>query len=347
MTVSKARLRFPLVLASLLLAIVSALPARGDTKSELEAANARAAQLQAELNAATAKYQAAVARYEKTLDEIAITRAQIAKTQRRLARIREGLAKRAREEYERGVAGTLEVLLSSSSFSQFSDRVEYLNRLTQTDADLIVEAQVVQEQLARQEADLAALSKQQAAASEELGRQQAALDAKYAEATALVDKVRRQLETERAAAAALAALAGVGTVVQGSALQACPVAGPRSYYNDYGAPRSGGRSHQGNDILAPYGTPVVAAQSGRFEATSNSLGGISAFVYGDSGDLTYYAHLSGYSGVSSGSHVSAGTQIGGVGTSGNAAGGPPHLHFEYHPGGGGPTNPYPYLNAVC
>ena len=87
------------------------------------------------------------------------------------------------------------------------------------------------------------------------------------------------------------------------------------------------------------GTPVYAAQSGRFEQNYNSLGGISALVYAPNGDYTYYAHMSSYAGVGNGASVSAGTQIGHVGNTGNASGGITHLHFEYHPGGGGATNP--------
>ncbi|MGH2555805.1 MAG: M23 family metallopeptidase, partial [Actinomycetota bacterium] len=135
--------------------------------------------------------------------------------------------------------------------------------------------------------------------------------------------------------------------VGGGALRACPVGQPRAFSDDFGDPRSGGRRHQGNDIVAPRGTPVYAAQPGRFEQTYNDLGGISAYVYGDSGDTTYYAHLDSYAGVPNGSHVPAGTMIGHVGNTGNARGGVYHLHFEYHPGGGGAVNPYRLLRAVC
>src|SRR6266487_5264867 len=100
-------------------------------------------------------------------------------------------------------------------------------------------------------------------------------------------------------------------------------------------------------MLAPLGTPIYAAQSGQFEQNSNSLGGTSALLYADNGDYTYYAHMSSYAGVANGAHVPAGTMIGHVGNTGDAAGGPYHLHFEYHPGGGGAVDPYQLLVSVC
>jgi murein DD-endopeptidase MepM/ murein hydrolase activator NlpD len=129
---------------------------------------------------------------------------------------------------------------------------------------------------------------------------------------------------------------------------ACPVDQPRSYSDTYGAPRSGGRSHLGVDILAPHGTPLRAYESGTISRMhSNSLGGISLYLQGASGNEYYYTHLSGYvSGLSTGQHVTAGQHIGFVGDTGNAAG-IPHLHWEVFPGGGGNANPYPYASSAC
>jgi peptidoglycan LD-endopeptidase LytH len=338
-TASKARARILVLITSLLVGLLAALPpSRADTEDDLAAAKKRYAQVQAELDRATAAYQTALSKYQKTIDEIAATRARVEKTKARMNRLRRNLAERARLAYERGVAGTLDVLLSSDDFGQFSDRVEFLDRMSETDAELILLTRVTQEELRRQEQQLRDLSQTQEAAADALAKQQAIIDARLSEAAAIVAKHESILEAQRAVAKL------GGPVVQGQALQACPVNGPRSYWNDWGQPRSGGRTHQGTDILASQGTPVVAAQSGSLSLSSNSLGGISAYVYGS--DMTYYAHLSGYAGVPSGASVSAGQVIGYVGNTGNAAGGPPHLHFEYHPGGGGAVNPYPYLVAV-
>ncbi len=131
--------------------------------------------------------------------------------------------------------------------------------------------------------------------------------------------------------------------------QACPVAGPVSFVDTWGAPRSGGRAHQGVDMMAARGTPVAAIQDGSIGRMSNSsLGGITLWMRSTTGDTFYYAHLDSYAaGVSSGMSVSAGQIIGFVGSTGNASPQYPHLHFEYHPGGGGAVNPYPLVRGIC
>ncbi|MEJ6722652.1 MAG: peptidoglycan DD-metalloendopeptidase family protein [Ilumatobacter sp.] len=123
----------------------------------------------------------------------------------------------------------------------------------------------------------------------------------------------------------------------------CPIAGNYGFADTWGAPRSGGRSHEGVDMIAASGVPIIAVEAGTVRFSSNRLGGNAAWLTGNSGTKYYYAHLSSYTG-SSGS-VSRGQQIGRNGQTGNA--GTPHLHFEVHPGGGRAVNPYPYVRAIC
>jgi murein DD-endopeptidase MepM/ murein hydrolase activator NlpD len=126
----------------------------------------------------------------------------------------------------------------------------------------------------------------------------------------------------------------------------CPVQGPVELTDSWGAVLSGGRPHQGVDMMADYGTPTVAPVSGTVEHKENGLGGNTWWLYGDDGNSYYGAHLSAYENVGVG-WVAAGTVIGYVGDSGNAAGGSPHLHFEFHPGGGDAVDPYPLVSSVC
>jgi len=97
-------------------------------------------------------------------------------------------------------------------------------------------------------------------------------------------------------------------------------------------------------MMASTGTPLVAVVSGRVSFSVTSLGGLSAYVYGSNGNKYFYAHLSAWEG--SNREVTQGDIIGYVGDSGNATG-TPHLHFQVHPGGGRPVNPYPSVRAAC
>ncbi len=123
----------------------------------------------------------------------------------------------------------------------------------------------------------------------------------------------------------------------------CPVQGTSAYGDTWGAPRSGGRRHQGVDMLAPTGTPLQAVIGGFASHRSNRLGGITISLQGDNGNRYYYAHLAGYEGL--GGRVEQGQIIGYVGDTGNATG-VPHLHFEIRPNGGVPMNPYPSVRSA-
>lgn len=122
----------------------------------------------------------------------------------------------------------------------------------------------------------------------------------------------------------------------------CPVPGS-TFIDSWGYPRSGGRSHEGVDMMASAGTPIYASVSGTVTHRGVSLGGLSYFLEGDNGDTYFGTHLSGY--AASG-RVVAGTVVGYVGATGNANG-INHLHFEIWPGGGSPVNPYPTVAAAC
>lgn len=112
-----------------------------------------------------------------------------------------------------------------------------------------------------------------------------------------------------------------------------PVAGPAWWIDDWHAPRSGGRLHQGLDIFAPRGTPLVAAADGIVtQKYVGALPGNSVEITGEKGVQFFYAHLEDWhEGLELGQEVKRGQVIGYVGNTGNAINTPPHLHFEYQP----------------
>jgi murein DD-endopeptidase MepM/ murein hydrolase activator NlpD len=110
------------------------------------------------------------------------------------------------------------------------------------------------------------------------------------------------------------------------------------------AARGDGRKHEGQDIFAPRGTPILSATSGYvYNVGENNLGGQTVSVISKGGRVYYYAHLDAYArGIKIGDRVTTRTVLGYVGTTGNAQGTPPHLHFGVYTSSGA-INPLPML----
>ena len=123
----------------------------------------------------------------------------------------------------------------------------------------------------------------------------------------------------------------------------CPVPGAR-FVNDYGYVKPSGQRHAGVDLFAPRGTPVLAPVSGVAVAVTNRLGGQAFSLQGDDGNRYYGAHLDRHGRTG---RVPAGAVIGYVGNTGDARGGPTHLHLQYHPRGGADASPYYLLTVSC
>jgi murein DD-endopeptidase MepM/ murein hydrolase activator NlpD len=123
----------------------------------------------------------------------------------------------------------------------------------------------------------------------------------------------------------------------------CPIRGPLTFSNTWGAPRGGGRRHEGTDLMNAQGTPNVAVVSGTFRTHHSGLGGLSIYLHGDDGHTYYYAHLSQVVGPDR--RVAQGEVIGRTGSTGDAT--TPHTHFEFHPNGGRAVSSYSLLRAHC
>jgi len=255
-----------------------------------------------------------------------------------------------------------------------------MGQLSQVDADLANAVQNRANALNAQRRNLNSLLGQQARVLAGLNLQQSALDGKFAEQqnllngqqrlvddlhskqselSGLIDKLKNKLHQEELARARhLANLQGLPTGP--GPFKYCPVQGPHAFSDSFGAPRYAGgyHPHAGNDILADRGTPIVAPFDGVASQDANGLGGNAVIVRGALG-YVYNAHLDRYGTLG---NVSAGTVIGYVGNTGDAAGGPTHDHFEWHPNVipahpyrssygytviGSAIDPYPYLLQVC
>ena len=144
-----------------------------------------------------------------------------------------------------------------------------------------------------------------------------------------------------------------------------PASGTVSYVDSFGAPRSGGRTHEGQDLMGAKGTPLVAAVSGvvtRVRHDNTGLSGNSLTIRGDDGWSYVYIHLNNDSpgtddganaygqafglGIAPNVRVTAGQHVAYLGDSGNAEDAGAHLHFEIRRPDGAAVNPYPSLRAA-
>jgi murein DD-endopeptidase MepM/ murein hydrolase activator NlpD len=125
---------------------------------------------------------------------------------------------------------------------------------------------------------------------------------------------------------------------------------PACYFIDtWHEARGATRKHEGVDIIANRGTPLLAVNDGiitrTYDAAKSALSGNALRLTMADGTYFFYAHLDSFApGIAIGTPVTAGQVIGFVGSTGNTN--TPHLHFEVHPKGGAPINPFPIVKAI-
>jgi murein DD-endopeptidase MepM/ murein hydrolase activator NlpD len=204
--------------------------------------------------------------------------------------------------------------------------------------ELLGEAEVT---LAIAEEDLVVAEQEVSARSSELSGLEAALEE------------QRRIEEEAARRREAIALALTGDAAAGVSDDItpgfiCPVAGATAFTDSWGAPRSGGRTHKGVDMMGARGTPLVAVGDGSITMSYGTLGGNIVWLHADHGVSYFYAHLDSYPpGLVSGQRVARGQVIGYMGDTGNPAPGAYHLHFGIYPGGASAVNPYPTVARHC
>jgi peptidoglycan LD-endopeptidase LytH len=352
---------------------------RARIQDRVEDARARYDEISTELAVRSQAVEEAEAHLESITANLLATRAQLDAATEKLARVQSDLNERAAEAFMQGPGSSIEFLLGSASLAELSDRIEFVGAVAQSDEELAQQVRNTQNQLTAAKENLEGL---QSKARQEQARAQEAKDqilALFQEQQDLLAQIQSDLDqakqsvgkADKAYEQWLKALQAQGyggghasvPLPAGweHVLERCPVDGPRTYGDGFGAPRYAGgyHLHKGVDILAPTGTPIVATFDGYSRTDYNSLGGNVVFVSGKYGE-TYNAHLSAFSSNSNGP-VQAGDVIGYVGDTGDATG-IPHDHFEFHPNvmpSSWPAsaygysiiedaiNPYPLLVAAC
>jgi|APTNR8051073442_1049403.scaffolds.fasta_scaffold21176_2 murein DD-endopeptidase MepM/ murein hydrolase activator NlpD len=320
-------------------------------KNELE-------QAQKDASAAATRYSQAYGALEKLNDELADTQNRLDSAEGAISELQIKASTQAKNAYIR--------------MSEDAENDSYEKRVDETRRDKLLstvsefdDAQrttlvSLKEDLQIAKDELSAIQKDKKDTVAKLALEKKALDDKLAAATKakkdLDAKLAKEAKAKKASTSKAStsrstgsgrSSAGVGTIINpGNGPMACPIAGPIAFSNDWGQPRSGGRTHKGNDLFSPRGTPNVAVVSGTVFFQSEGTGGLSAYVSGG-GNTYYYTHLNSI--VGGPRTVSRGEVIGYTGSTGNANGSATHTHFEIRQGGpnGNRVNPYATLRSVC
>jgi peptidoglycan LD-endopeptidase LytH len=332
------------------LALLALLPAGAPVAqaAPLDDARRRERALEAELRAATTELQAAEADLARAEDQLAYDTGQLRAADRQQQGARAALAGQAAAMYRSGGLAIADALLDRDP-SLVPGRVEMATVLVSRHAQLIEDAQVAGDayrsvlgRVARGHERAQALRDQARGAVRRL--ESGLEEARVLRARLVREEQRRKAAAARAAPAPPAG--GGGGAAAGPGGTACILERPYSFIDSWGAARSGGRRHQGTDVMAPHGARVFAFVNGVVSRESSSTnGGTQLYLQGDNGVEYFYAHLSGYA-VATGTRVRAGQLVAYNGQTGNARYTAPHTHFEVHLAGG-PVNPYPYLKRAC
>ena len=337
-----------------------------------QAALERAAAL-ADLDSAVASYEALNAELQEVTFRVARLRSQIDLYDSRSRDLRDEIRGRAVSSYMHGderdelnavfnpeeaqqsiIAREVLALAVDSDSSALDALLATTAEMERLQADLDADSARLSDLRVEADAVVVRMNELFAAAAAEFAQ----ADTDYVAASVALAEQRRREEEERLRREAEqrqrdAIRAALGAPSEGVPLSVtpgfiCPVAAPTSFTNSWGAPRSGGRSHEGTDMFAVYRAPLVAVGDGVVRLSSSSLGGTVIYLYADHGVKYFYAHLDGYAaGLVDGQRVARGQVIGYNGDTGNAAPGAYHLHFGMRPGGTVAVNPYPSVRAVC
>lgn len=340
-TPTRSFLAVPLLLLVALLAsatpALAAFPPQMPTPAETARLQAQVAATSGKLGAAQKELDRLVASYEagqtalETLSkEIVVAEARHGELESQLVAVQDNINKRASSNYRSGPTQLVNVLMGARTFRQLTTAMDLFEEVSIADSQTLNNVRQLKEETARLKTELDAKKIDEQRAVEALKKRQRDMQGSLAGLARQYEAVKSQLDSTKAGFA-------------------FPVKAPYSFVDTFLAPRAGYRKHEGVDIFALSGTPVLAVVNGVIENKGvNPLGGNKLWVRSPGDNWSYYyAHLAGYApGISNGTRVKKGQVIGYVGNTGNARTTPAHLHFETHVPSGAATNPYPILKRV-
>jgi murein DD-endopeptidase MepM/ murein hydrolase activator NlpD len=270
-----------------------------------------------------------ILRIENRLDKL---QRQVMKLQVRAALLQAKLDERSREAYMSGGVPILYVLTATSA-ADAASRMSFLTEMNRRDAVLARKVRETTDRLAQIEAEVVRGRQIVELQKRSLEMDRKELQRKMGQSRRLVAKLSGRIEQIQIEISLMRPLA------------VCPVGGPHAISDNFGDPRpepgGGFHWHQGDDIMAASGTPILAPFDGVASVSHSFLGGLGVYVHGEYG-FVYNAHLSQLGTLGP---VEVGDVVGYVGSTGHSSG--PHDHFEWHPENGPAVDPYEFLMLVC
>ena len=296
--------------------------------AQMQDSLAKVRQAQGQLDQVVRDLDAASSRLAQVAGDTAASEQRLAALDTELQAARAQLNVRAARVYRSEQLHILGVLVSARTFREFLAAFDMLQSVSQQDASAVDRVEQVKAEQEQVHADLDRQRAEQERIIGEIDRRQDQVEASLRSVSREYDRVKAEVDRRRSGFA-------------------FPVGGAYSYTNTFGAPRMVGteysHKHEGTDIFALKGTPLVAVVDGVLDRVGTSvLGGLGLWVRSPGDNWSYYyAHLSAYApGIRQGMKVKKGQVVGFVGNTGNARNTPSHLHFETHLPGGKVVNSY-------
>ncbi len=340
----------------------------GDAVPDIESARQQVVEILQKASETASDYREAEAEFARVEADIAELEAEIPRLRAEVTELEAMVRNRAVEAYVGHDAAAASVL-EADSLVDASRRAHLIDQVNRHDHDVAAELTDKRKALEEREQQLEAEQVARQESLEEFGEQAALLSAFLVEANAVLRKSKMlelwdALVQQREADLSdplplddapdeatpepepdLTSDPGDAPVITNAS--ECPIDAPVFFTNDWGNPRSGGRTHKGTDVFAENGTSNVAADDGVVSDSSGGLGGIALDLVAEDGTRYYYAHLESIEPEVIGTEVEAGDVIGYTGSTGNASPTASHTHFQLHPDEGEPVNPYFTLFVLC